>query len=262
MPDALIDIGVNLLHKSFTQDRDAVIDRARRAGVAAMIITGTSEPSSREAVRLAEHHPGWIYATAGVHPHVAVHFDPDTLRALEELTARHEVVAVGECGLDFNRNFSPRPAQERVFEAQIELACRTGRPLFLHEREAHGRFLEIIKAYRPRLGNAVVHCFTGSAEEASRYLDLGLHFGITGWICDERRGLHLREVVRGIPLDRLMLETDAPFLVPRTLPGRPQRNEPAFLPEVLRVVAQALGKPAAEVAAATTRTAREFFGLH
>jgi TatD DNase family protein len=261
MAPSLIDIGCNLLHKSFTHDREAVMERARAAGVGVLILTGTSGPSSREAAQFAARFPGRLYSTAGVHPHDARHFGPETPALLAELLSRPEVVAVGECGLDFNRDFSPRPEQERAFAAQIDLAARTGKPLFLHERDAHERFLEILRAHLAPHVKAVAHCFTGTAEEAARYLDLGLFIGITGWICDERRGRHLADVVKHVPLDRLMLETDAPFLTPRTLPGRPQRNEPAFLPEVLRAVAAALGKSEAEVAEATTRTAREFFGL-
>jgi TatD DNase family protein len=268
----LVDIGINLLHQSFSADREAVIRRACGAGVNTMILTGTSERASRTAADFAA---GFstarsgadndlkveLHATAGVHPHDARSFTENTLQTLAALLARPEVAAVGECGLDFNRDFSPRPVQERVFEAQVELAIRTGKPLFLHERDAHERFLAIMRAHRSRIGRGVVHCFTGTTDQAAAYLDLGLFIGITGWICDERRGRHLLETVRRIPLDRLMLETDAPFLVPRSLPGRPGRNEPAFLTEVLKTVAQALDKDEEEVAAATTRNARGFFGL-
>jgi TatD DNase family protein len=163
--------------------------------------------------------------------------------------------------LDFNRDFSPRSHQEQWFEAQLELAFALELPLFLHERDAHERFLEILRPYRDRVPAAVVHCFTGTQDELQAYLDLDLHIGITGWICDERRGLHLQELVRSIPLNRLMLETDAPYLTPRTLRPKPKsgRNEPAFLPYVLETVAQAMAKPPEVVADATTQTARQFF---
>jgi TatD DNase family protein len=258
----LIDIGVNLTHASFREDREEVIERARAAGVRTLIVTGTSVPVSRRALDFVRDWPG-LYATAGVHPHDARNADQAQLEILRELVGRPECVAVGECGLDFNRDFSPRPVQERVFEAQLELAAAMGKPVFLHERDAHARFVEILARHRTRLRGAVAHCFTGSAEELERYLMLDLHIGITGWICDERRGLHLRELVRHIPLDRLMLETDAPFLTPRDLRPRPRRdrNEPAFLPHVLDAVAGALGRPREEIAAATTATARRFFGL-
>jgi TatD DNase family protein len=204
-----------------------------------------------------------LYATAGVHPHNARSCDQRTIATLRELLAHPEVVALGECGLDYNRNFSPRPVQDRWFEAQLELAVETQRPLFLHERDAHAPFLALLSKYRPRLKAAVVHCFTGTLEEARAYLDLDLHLGITGWINDDRRGQPLRQVVRQLPLDRLMLETDAPFLLPRDMLPRPKegRNEPAYLPHVLRRVAEAMGKTAEEVAHETTQTARRFFAL-
>jgi TatD DNase family protein len=198
-----------------------------------------------------------------VHPHNARAFSAAARDELRALAARPEVVAVGECGLDFNRDFSPRPDQERCFEEQLALAAETKLPLFLHERDASARFVEILKRRRAEISDAVVHCFTGDAAALGAYLALDLHIGITGWICDERRGAHLKALVKQIPLSRLMLETDAPFLTPRDMAPRPKdgRNEPAFLPHVLREVARCLGKPPEEVAAATTATAARFFKL-
>jgi len=258
----LIDIGVNLAHRSFHADRKQVIERAIAAGVRTMIITGTSVSNSQEGVRIARDYPNHLFATAGVHPHDSRHFTENTILELRQLAGGMQVVAIGECGLDFNRDFSPRPQQEKCFEAQIALAEELQMPLFMHERDARQRFCEIFNATRKNVP-AVLHCFTGTRDELLTYLDIGLHIGITGWICDERRGMHLRELVKEIPLDRLMIETDAPFLTPRTMPHRPKdrRNEPAFLTYVLQTVADCLGKTAAEVAAATTRTARDFFCL-
>lgn len=260
-PD-LVDIGVNLAHRSFHTDRKQVIERAFAAGVRTMIITGASVTGSHEGVRIAREYTHQLYATAGVHPHDSRHFTQNTISELLQLAAGKEVVAIGECGLDFNRDFSPRPQQEQCFEAQIALAEELQMPLFMHERDARQRFCEILTATRKSVP-AVLHCFTGTREELSAYLNMGLHIGITGWICDDRRGTHLRELVKDIPLDRLMIETDAPFLTPRTMRNRPKdgRNEPAFLPYVLQTVAESLGKPRGEVAAVTTKTAREFFGL-
>lgn len=240
-----------------------MIDRAAVAGVTAMVVTGTSSSGSEAGLQIARSRPGMLFATVGVHPHNAKACDDETIATLRELAARPEAVAIGECGLDFNRDFSPRPVQERWFEAQIELACDLRMPLFLHERDAHQRFVEILRPYRDRLVGGVVHCFTGSTSELDAYLDLGLHVGITGWICDERRGTHLRELVGRVPLERLMVETDAPFLLPRDLKPRPagRRNEPAYLPHVASEVARCRGESLEEVAAATTRTARAFFGL-
>jgi TatD DNase family protein len=256
----IVDIGINLMHKSFNVDRDDVLKRARTAGVTQLVVTGTSARSSEDAADFASRYPGMLYATAGVHPHDSQRCTPATIATLRKLAARPEVVAIGECGLDYNRDFSPRDVQDRWFEAQVQLACDLGMPLFLHEREAHRRFVEILSnAGRP--GKAVVHCFTGNAAELDTYLEMGFYIGITGWICDDRRGYHLRELLSRIPLNRLMLETDAPFLSPRDMRPQSKRNEPGYLPHILRAVAKAMKKLPEEVANGTTQTAREFFGL-
>ncbi|MEO8203118.1 MAG: TatD family hydrolase [Betaproteobacteria bacterium] len=264
----LVDIGANLTHESFREDLPQVLSRAAAAGVGAIVVTGTSVAGSRAAQALAAAHAGdaahpQLCSTAGVHPHDAAHCDEHTIPALRELLARPEVRAVGECGLDFNRNYSPHPDQEKWFVAQVELACDTRKPLFLHSRDAHPRFADILRGYRDRLPPAVAHCFTGERDELHAYLDLGLYVGITGWICDERRGAHLLALARDIPAERLMLETDAPYLTPRSMRPQPKsrRNEPAYLPHVLATVAEALSREPAEVAATTSANARRFFNL-
>ncbi|MDH4095684.1 MAG: TatD family hydrolase [Betaproteobacteria bacterium] len=255
----LADIGANLGHASFRDDLDAVVARARAHGVGTIVVTGTSVAESRRAVEIAEAHG--LYATAGVHPHHARDCDAQTIPALRDIARHPRVVAVGECGLDFNRNYSPHPDQEQWFLAQIELAAELGKPLFLHSRDAHPRFAEMLRAHR--VGRAVAHCFTGEAAELRAYLELGLYIGITGWICDERRGAHLLALVQQIPADRLLVETDAPYLTPRDLHPQPRarRNEPAFLPHILRAVARARGDDPAALAEVTTRNARTFFGI-
>jgi TatD DNase family protein len=255
----LVDVGANLTHASFRGDLEAVLARARAAGVATIVVTGTSVEESRRAAALAEAHG--LYATAGVHPHHARECDAATIPALRAIVAQPRVVALGECGLDFNRNYSPHPDQEKWFVAQLELAAELGKPLFLHSRDAHPRIAGILRHHK--VGKAVAHCFTGEAAELRAYLELGLYIGITGWICDERRGRHLVELVKEVPQDRLLLETDAPYLTPRDLHPQPRarRNEPAFLPHVARAVARARGEPVEVLAAATTRNARELFGL-
>ncbi len=257
----LVDIGANLTHASFQADVAEVISRARQAGVARIIVTGTTVADSRKGLALSES-SDFLFATAGVHPHHARDCGPDTIPALREIAKHPRVVAIGECGLDFNRNYSPHPDQEKWFVAQAELGRELGKPLFLHSRDAHPRFAEILKSLK--VENAVAHCFTGEREELKAYLDLGLYVGITGWICDERRGRHLLGLVRDIPRDRLLLETDSPYLTPRDLHPQPKarRNEPAFLPHIARAVAAALGRPVEEVAAETTRNAKTLFGLH
>lgn len=263
MNPQIIDIGVNLLHRSFEQDREQVVARAEAAGVSPLIMTGTSLRSSTEAARYAARFPQKLYSTAGVHPHDAKSCNESTIPKLRELASQPQVVAIGECGLDYNRDFSPRDVQRKWFEEQIRLAAELDLPLFLHERDAHPDFVAMMKEYRKQIERAVVHCFTGTARELYAYLDMGLYIGITGWICDERRGKHLRDLVKIIPLDRLMIETDAPFLTPRDLKAKPAdgRNEPVFLPHILKSVASCIGKSSEEVAAATTETAKRFFAL-
>lgn len=258
----LVDIGANLTHESFTRDLEAVIQRAQAAQVSTMIVTGTDLAHAKQAVALAKQHPG-LYATAGVHPHDASHWDTHLERAMAELHAMPEVVAVGECGLDFNRNFSTPLEQEHAFEAQLALAVESGLPLFLHERDAGQRMREILHVWRDDISQAVVHCFTADRDTLFGYLDLDLHIGLTGWICDERRGHHLRPLVCDIPLERLMVETDCPYQLPRNLPTKlkGRRHEPALLPWIVREIAQWQGISEAELGAATTQTAQRFFRL-
>ena len=256
----LTDIGANLTHACFREDLDAVVARARAAGVAQIVVTGTTVEESRRAADIAERYG--LYCTAGVHPHHASECGPRTIPELEELARHPRVVAIGECGLDFNRNYSPHPDQEKWFVAQLELAIELDKPVFLHSRDAHPRFAGILKGTRPK--RAVAHCFTGERDELEAYVELGLYIGITGWICDERRGRHLLALVREIPPERLLVETDAPYLTPRDMRPQPKarRNEPAFLPHIVNTVARALGRPAEEVAAMTTRNAASLFSLH
>jgi TatD DNase family protein len=251
----LVDIGANLTHPAFAADLDGVLARARQAGVETIIVTGTTVDESRQAARLG------LPFTAGVHPHHARDFEASTVDALRELAKNPACVALGECGLDFNRNYSPHPDQEECFIAQLELALELHKPLFLHSRDAHPRVSEILSSYKPK--RAVAHCFTGEREELRAYLDLGLYIGITGWICDERRGKHLLDLIKEIPPERLLLETDAPYLTPRDMKPQPKarRNEPAFLPHIARTVARALGRAADQVAEETTRNACVLFGL-
>jgi TatD DNase family protein len=259
----LIDIGINLAHDNFDVDRDAVIQRAAAAGVIQMMVTGSSGPSTRAAVELARAYPGKLFATAGLHPHHAAQLSGELLGELRQVGALPEVVAVGECGLDYFRNYSPRAAQQEAFHRQLELASLLRKPVFLHERDAHEDFVAILKEHRARLCGGVAHCFTGSGEQLLQYLDLGLAIGITGWICDERRGAHLLPLMREIPSDRLLLETDGPYLLPRDLKPKPalRRNEPAFLPHIAATVARARGEPLEAVATSSTQAARSLFGL-
>lgn len=263
----LIDIGVNLSNSRFEKDIEAVLERAQEAGVERLILTGTSIEDSQAVIEICAHYgqqfPDMLYATAGIHPHDANTYNRENATLLRELAQHSSVVAIGETGLDFNRNFSSQKDQQLSFEAHIELAIELQLPLFLHERDASQRQIEILNSYRDSICGAVVHCFTGDKNTLFSYLDMDLHIGITGWICDERRGIELKKIVSNIPLDRLMIETDAPYLTPRNMPKKPKngRNEPAFLTSVLAGIGAARNESEADIAAATTATAIKFFRL-
>ena len=260
----LIDIGINLTHDSYDSDRAEVMARAAAVGVTRMVVTGASGDGSRKALALARAHPGTLFATAGVHPHHATELTNELAQELETLAHATEVVAVGECGLDYFRDFSPRDMQRAAFARQLEIAARVGKPVFLHQRDAHADFVAILRDF-PKViaAGAVAHCFTGHAHELRDYLGMGLAIGITGWICDERRGQHLLPLMREIPADRLMIETDGPYLLPRNLRPKPdsRRNEPAYLPRIAATLAAARGEPVEVLAASTTAAARSFFRL-
>jgi TatD DNase family protein len=258
-----IDIGANLTHESFEADRDAVITRALSQRVVQMIVTGASVEGSVAALDLARRYAGTLFTTAGVHPHHAEHMQHEDVAKLSVLLAEPQVVAVGECGLDYFRDFSSPQAQRRAFEWQLRLAADTGKPVFLHQREAHEDFIAVLREYRSALAGGVAHCFTAGERELEDYLGLDLSIGITGWINDERRGAHLSALVSRIPRGRLLLETDAPYLLPRDLKPKPKsrRNEPMYLPHVGGVVARGRGESAQECAAHTSAHARAMFGL-
>jgi TatD DNase family protein len=259
----LIDIGSNLTHESFTADRDAVMARALQAGVRRQVITGADLASSHQAAALAAQHPARLWSTAGVHPHHAQTFAGSQRAELIELLRLRQVVAVGECGLDYFRNLSPPDAQRQAFIAQLEIAVEIRKPVFLHQRDAHGDFAAILRDFAGRLYGGVAHCFTGGEAELEAYLALGLFIGITGWACDERRGLDLRSSVPKIPLERLLIETDAPYLLPRNMNPKPKsrRNEPSYLPHIAATVASLRGEALETIGAATTRNAVALFGL-
>jgi TatD DNase family protein len=254
-------VGVNLLHTSFDANREKVIADAQSVGVSPLIITGSSIADSKKARDYAAGTAGKCYATVGIHPHNAKTYTSSAIKILREMARFPEVGAIGECGLDYNRNFSPPAMQRECFEGHIALAAELQLPLFLHERDAFDDFYAALVRNRTKITRMVVHCFTGTAEQLSYYLDLGCYIGITGWVCDERRGMHLAPLLKTIPRDRLLLETDAPFLVPRTLPEKPRYNEPKYLPHIASAVAAILKTDAETVAAETFRNSLAFFGI-
>ena len=261
-----IDIGINLTNKQFAGEYDEVIDRAISAGVEQILLTGTSVRSSKEALALAKEYPETLFATVGIHPHDAKTMNTESIKILAALLKEKKVVAVGECGLDFDRDFSPRPVQENCFHAQLSLAEEVQKPLFLHERAAFDRFIAILKEHSS-LPEGVVHCFTGQLKEAKTYLEMGYYIGFTGAITDIRRFATLEEVVRYVPLDCMLIETDAPFMMPKNVPTRQlsyhqqRRNEPAFLPYVAQTIAHYKGVPLKAVADKTRENAEALFKL-
>lgn len=228
------DIGVNLTNERF--DIEPVLKRAEEAGVESILITGTSVQESVKALEICRQSVKGLYCTAGVHPHHASEFDQQSYSTLFNLCQDPKVLAVGECGLDFNRNFSSPRQQLYAFEQQLILACELQLPVFLHERDAFAEQISLLKKYRKNLVGGVVHCFTGDSAQMLAYLELDLYIGITGWLCDPVRGLELREAVLNLPLERLMLETDAPYLRPKGLAKNrlidKGNNEPAYLPYI------------------------------
>lgn len=259
----LVDVGVNLTNKSLLSDLETVLERARRVGVNQMVVTGTSVTESRKAIELCERFPQQLVSTCGIHPHHASEWTADSLQELKAVAQQHCVRAIGETGLDFNRNYSPPTAQEFAFEQQMELAVALGKPLFCHQRDAHQRFVEMLRGYRDDISRLVVHCFTDTREALMDYLELDCYIGITGWICDERRGLDLQQLVKHIPADRLLLETDAPYLLPRNIEPRPASriNEPAYLPHILETVAFHQDKSVEDVARQSRHNSQVFFNL-
>jgi len=258
----LIDIGANLSHESFSHDLEAVITAAQEAGVSHIIVTGTDQQSNEAALQLAQTSPDILSCTAGFHPHVAESFDEKSSLAIRELASEEKCVAIGETGLDFNRNFSSKESQLRAFEAQLQIAADLSLPLFLHQRDAHPEFVALLRRYREQIVGGVVHCFTDNREALEDYLALDGYIGITGWVCDERRGSDLQSLAKLIPSDRLLIETDAPYLLPRTIRPKPKtrRNEPRHLVEVLYTLSRCCGRPAEQLALETSANARRLFG--
>lgn len=252
------------MHSSFKKDRVEIIENGKKVGVKQFIITGTNINSSKIAKDYSSNFPDVLYSTAGVHPHDAKTCDENTIKQIKEIAKCKNVVAIGECGLDYNRNYSPQDIQRKWFKKQIKLAEKMNMPLFLHERDAHEDMYKILKKHPKIAEKSVIHCFTGTKEEAENYIDLGCYIGITGWICDMKRGKSLQEAVKIIPPNKMMIETDAPFLIPKDLSKKPEknRNEPKYLPHILKTIGfykdnynvEKLGKE-------VTNTTKEFFNI-
>lgn len=260
----MIDIGVNLTSTRFDKDRSEVLERAKNKDVCAMLVTGTTVEESRQAIALCQQDPSYLYSTAGVHPHYADQVNEHYLEELYQLTQHTCVKAIGECGLDFNRNFSTPLNQQRVFKEQVMLAKQLKLPLFLHQRDAFKPWFNILEPYINDIPALVTHCFTGNKAELEQCIEAGMYIGITGWICDERRGQALRDIVSMIPLTQIMIETDAPYLTPRTIRPKPKssRNEPSYLPYIVSMLSSLLGCSELELIEQTVINTKKVFNLH
>lgn len=265
--NSVIDIGVNLTNKRFDKDREEVIERARSASVSGLLITGTNIVESQKALALCQQYqqrfPNYLYCTAGVHPHDADHVTSHYLEYLEQLVLSPYVKAIGECGLDFNRNFSTPEQQVKIFNEQVRLAVMVQKPLFLHQRDAFEPWFSQLSPYIDKVPAMVAHCFTGTKDQLLHCLDANMYIGITGWLCDERRGADLQDIIKLIPLNRLLIETDAPYLTPRTIRPKPKssRNEPSYLPYIVREIARITGLDQEQIAWQTNRNSKQVFNF-
>ena len=257
----MIDIGANLTHKSFDHDIDAVIQRSLDVGIEKIIVTVSSIQDTKKAIELTDQYPNVLWATAGVHPHNAKTAEEQTEIMLKQLLAHQKIVAVGEIGLDYCRNFSEPKEQKKVFEIQLGVAAEKSLPVFLHQRDSHQDFVGILKDYKSSLTGGVAHCFTERVKELKDYLDLGLYIGITGWLCDPRRNHNLIDSIKYIPIDRLLIETDSPYLLPKALEKelKTRRNEPCFLPHIARAIAEYKKTDLAEVLLNTIQNSEKLF---
>ena len=254
----LFDSHCHLDDKSYQNDREAVIQRAKKEGVGDMLTVGIDQETSIHAIEIAEKFDG-VYASVGVHPHRASSCSEGTIETLIHLANSPRVCAWGETGLDFNRMYSPKKEQETWFVRQIQTADEQQLPLILHERDSQGRLLDILKAHPNENRRGTVHCFSGSRSELHAYLDLGFYIGITGILTLQKRGADLRRLVPHIPLERLLIETDAPYLTPAPQKNKTRRNEPAFVKSVLFKLAEIRNEDPENLAHITSNNARSLF---
>lgn len=258
------DIGVNLADKRLTQHLEALQAQCVDHSVSHLIAIGCDLASSQKVIELASREalgPVKIACTAGFHPHNASQASDQAKAEIAALVKSDSVVAIGECGLDFNRNFSTPHEQLTAFEWQLQLAVEVNKPVYLHERDAFSDQVAMLNKYASNLKGGVVHCFTGTVDQLKTYLDFGFYIGITGWVCDPNRGNDLRNAIKHLPLDRILLETDSPYLTPKSLKPRPKYNHPGTLPTIADYVAQHISVPVEILQRASFNNAMSFFEL-
>lgn len=253
------DAGVNLTDPRFDAHEEIVC--ALSEGVTRMCVITTKPSEWSKAIGLYQAYPQQVCFTLGIHPHYAATVTDDDLLRLRELVHQPGMVAIGECGLDFNRNFSPKADQIRVFNAQLALACESGKPVYLHQRDAFSEQVACLEPYLGAISGGIAHCFTQGKAELETYLSMGLYIGVTGWVCDEKRGQTLAGALPYLPMDKLVLETDAPYLFPKTVRPRKRDNRPAYLPHIAKHVAQLMQCDIKEIEQASFRNSCQLFDI-
>ena len=257
----LFDIACNFSSERFDKDLNEVIHRAKNNNVNKFLVVSASLNDTEKINRIYEDNKDSCFFTIGVHPHNAREFNSSSSVKMKSLIDTYKPNSVGETGLDFFRNISSYEEQIFTFEEQIKIAIDKDLPLFLHQREAHDDFIKILSKYRDSISKAVVHCFTGTQKELDDYLDIGCHIGLTGWICDANRNIDLRKSLINIPLDKLMIETDCPYLIPKNLEEKPKnnRNEPAFLPHIAKEISTLMNVDINQLVKKTYENSINFF---
>jgi len=258
----LIDIGANITHPQLHNQIDKVVENMKIQNISKAIITSSNLEDTKKALDIIASYPETFYTTVGFHPHNAKDFTHEKIDSIIEYTKNKKVLSIGECGLDYYRDYSTHQEQLFCFEEQLKIAKSTGLPIFLHEREAHNDFVMMLKRYILEIEKSVVHCFTGKKSELKTYLDMGCYIGITGWISDLNRGKHLHDLIKYIPEDRLMIETDAPYLTPKNIPFKNNGiNEPSFLNYVAQSIAECLNKDINHIKEITINNTKKFFSI-
>ena len=256
-----IDIACNFTHESFKNNLDTVIANAENVGVEKFVLLSASLKDLDPIQMIKSKSPEKYFICSGIHPHHADEIkDINQNKLLEKLRSTRPN-AIGETGLDYFRNISPPNIQRDAFKIQIDIAKELGLPLYLHQRDAHDDFIKIIKENINNFPKFVVHCFTGSQSQLDQYLELGAYIGLTGWICDARRNIELRESIKNIPIERMMIETDCPYLIPKNIIDKPKNNinEPKYLPHIAKEICDLIGIKIEELKAATSKNAYDFF---
>lgn len=257
------DIAVNLVGSSIESDADNIIAMAKQVGVSPLMVIASHLDESERAIAFCQDYPELLYCTVGVHPHHSSKWQQDSPIKLKGLCQSPLVKAVGECGLDYNRDYSPRDKQRQAFSEQLALACELQLPVLMHQRDSHNDFMAILKEYRSSLPKALLHCFTGNQAELEAYLELDLHIGVTGWVCDERRGQDLANSVNLIPDNRILIETDSPYLLPRSMRPKPKSNKnlPQYLPYIAEFIAKLRQQNVAEFAQHCYQNSLSYFNI-